>query len=529
MKKKIIALFIVILLIAIALSISNTVTGYHYSVLKDRSSLVKGEANITNLNDDWPMYCHDLYNSGFSNSEAPETFNLCWSSYCSATPYSISAANGNLFSGLGNGDIICVDAFSGEIIWKCSTDDGYNIFSAPCVFNGKVYVGTFEEWGDKGYVYCIDEITGKKIWRYEANDCLEGSPAVSDGKVYIGSMKNYDGHFYCLDANTGKKIWTYKPGESIVTSPAVAYGKVYFGSHDDHLYCLDADTGEKIWAFFTNYSDIYSSPVICNNKLYFGTSDSPHDDNFYCLDAITGEKIWSYRTNHVIMYPSAVAYGKVYFLSDDLYCLNADNGEFIWKFDAPLSLDDEIVIADGKVYFEGDENEYCAYLCCLDAITGEIISDYLADDWITSIIIAYDKLYVTQWDFKILCFGKDDNIPPNKPLKPIGEEKGAINSEYTYETSTIDPDGDQVHYMWDWGDGTTSDWLGPYPSDEVCKASHKWDEIGAYEIRVKAKDEQGCHSEWSAPLPVTMPRTKVVSMIFFLELSNLFQLLKHIL
>ena len=76
---------------------------------------------------------------------------------------------------------------------------------------------------------------------------------------------------------------------------------------------------------------------------------------------------------------------------------------------------------------------------------------------------------------------------------------------YLFITSTIDPDGDDVFYMWRWGDGNYSDWLGPFDSGETSSASHMWMEEGNYNIRVKAKDSNGVETDWSEPLPISMP------------------------
>jgi hypothetical protein len=57
-----------------------------------------------------------------------------------------------------------------------------------------------------------------------------------------------------------------------------------------------------------------------------------------------------------------------------------------------------------------------------------------------------------------------------------------------------------------WGDGTTSDWLGSYSSGDACNATHVWTKKGAYEITAKARDSLGEESEWSTPLPISMPK-----------------------
>ena len=97
------------------------------------------------------------------------------------------------------------------------------------------------------------------------------------------------------------------------------------------------------------------------------------------------------------------------------------------------------------------------------------------------------------------------NNAPNKPERPSGETNGKIDTEYTYTTSAIDPDGDRVYYLWDWGDGTQSMWLGPFDSGEVASAVKSWSQKGDYSIKVKAKDVHDVESDWSDPLIVRMP------------------------
>ncbi|MGF3555127.1 MAG: agmatine deiminase family protein [Thermoplasmatota archaeon] len=100
------------------------------------------------------------------------------------------------------------------------------------------------------------------------------------------------------------------------------------------------------------------------------------------------------------------------------------------------------------------------------------------------------------------------NNPPDKPEKPSGVSEGKPQIEYTFNTSTLDPDSDQVYYKWSWGDGNFSDWLGPYTSGEIVNAGHIWSQKGTYYIKVKAKDIFGAESEWSDPMSITIPKFK---------------------
>ncbi|EMR73304.1 Peptidase family C25, partial [Thermoplasmatales archaeon SCGC AB-539-N05] len=103
---------------------------------------------------------------------------------------------------------------------------------------------------------------------------------------------------------------------------------------------------------------------------------------------------------------------------------------------------------------------------------------------------------------------QDPVVKPDKPSKPSGPNSGKINTKQTYSTSTIDPQGDQVYYWFEWGGDANSGWIGPFNSGETCEANHTWTEKGVYQIKVKAKDIEGHESDWSESLIISMPKNK---------------------
>jgi len=123
--------------------------------------------------------------------------------------------------------------------------------------------------------------------------------------------------------------------------------------------------------------------------------------------------------------------------------------------------------------------------------------------------------------------------PPNKPVTPTGEASGKIGVSYIYQSSTTDSDGDQIYYLFDWGDGTDSGWVGPYDSGDICQESHIWSTKGSYAVKVKAKDTFGAESTWSDPLPITMPYSYNPILqfldLFFQRFSNTFPILQQLL
>jgi len=109
------------------------------------------------------------------------------------------------------------------------------------------------------------------------------------------------------------------------------------------------------------------------------------------------------------------------------------------------------------------------------------------------------------------------NHPPRKPQKPTGETYGQIRKEYTYTSVTTDEDGNQVYYQFDWGDGSSSEWIGPFNSGTSVSASHSYIRKGNYAVQVRAKDTNGAISEYSDPLAIIMPKGKSLVPHFYLQ------------
>lgn len=92
--------------------------------------------------------------------------------------------------------------------------------------------------------------------------------------------------------------------------------------------------------------------------------------------------------------------------------------------------------------------------------------------------------------------------PPATPSTPSGPASGYVYTSYSYTTSTTDPEGDNIYYQFDWGDGTTST-VGPYASGVVATAYHQWGRPVSYQVRVRAKDVFDAWSGWSGYTTVT--------------------------
>jgi hypothetical protein len=94
--------------------------------------------------------------------------------------------------------------------------------------------------------------------------------------------------------------------------------------------------------------------------------------------------------------------------------------------------------------------------------------------------------------------------PNNPPLETniTGPAYGKPNVEYEFCIYGVDPEHDNIFCIWDWGDGSYSDWQGPYSSGEQICVHKSWPISGTYEIRVKLRDDLGFETKWSDPFVI---------------------------
>jgi outer membrane protein assembly factor BamB len=273
----------------------------------------------------------------------------------------------------------CFDAFSGTVLW---TIPDMNL-GLPSIAYGNLY-GVYG-----GTVYCIgslkpatpwsmwrgsldnpgvvagsapNDISHYK-WKYKTEGAVTSSPAIVDGRVYIGS---HDQNIYCLDAYNGSLIWKFPINYSVMSSPAVVGGRVYTGADDGNIYCIDADTGTQIWKkyaggwkpiIFTPIWQPRSSPIVVGDSLFVGALDG----KVYCVNTANGDIEWTYQTGDPIGGSPAYSNGFVYIMSTDryIYALHANNGTLKWKTETPsivmtgpatLNLISSPTVAEGKVF-----------------------------------------------------------------------------------------------------------------------------------------------------------------------------------
>jgi len=111
-----------------------------------------------------------------------------------------------------------------------------------------------------------------------------------------------------------------------------------------------------------------------------------------------------------------------------------------------------------------------------------------------------------------------NNDPPEAP-KITGPTEGSAETDYEYKFQATDPEGQDITFCIDWGDGTGEVCLSPVQSGEEVTATHSWTEQDTYTIKAKTRDSEGAESDW-ATLEVSMPINKSIKSTLIRILIN---------
>ena len=482
---------------------------------------------------DKSIYCFEM-----------DSGNLLWNySTSSEITSSPAVVDGRVYIGSQDTYLYCLDAIDGFLLWDFKT--GFIVETSPIVVDDKVFFGS-----NDGSLYCLNTEDGSLVWEYETNSAFVSSPAVLDENLYVGIV---NGDFICLNSLTGDHLWTFTTTSGIYSTPTLDDGKIYFGANDYNVYCLDAENGSFIWSYNAE-SEVHSSPSITYGFLYIGTSDG----RMLCLDKDTGDFLWSYVINGSVESSPGVADGNVYFVTDPccgytsyLFCLNAYTGALLWNYNLNTQLHtksspalaagklfvgsgDGIVYAFGDIQYLADANgPYYGFVNSSVEFIGSVYGGEPGFSWYwdfgdgtTSTLQNPTHTYQSIGEYTVTLtvtdglnqIATDDtfvyidvpNVPPGIPtIDGPTTGKPAESSEFFFTAS--DQNDDKVLYYIDWGDNTTSGWIGPFDSGVMISQNHTWSTKGSYQIKAKVKDWHGAESIWSNPFEfsITAPELTI--------------------
>ena len=117
--------------------------------------------------------------------------------------------------------------------------------------------------------------------------------------------------------------------------------------------------------------------------------------------------------------------------------------------------------------------------------------------------------YAFYWMTLDLSYDASQNSAPQTPAPVQGLTQGYAGKILSYTATSKDPDGDQLFFTFDWGDGATTKTL--LSASSTGAANHIWKEKGTYKVKAMATDSQGASSGWSEPFSVSISGSSTVN------------------
>jgi hypothetical protein len=327
------------------------------------------------------------------------------------------------------------------------------------------------------------------------------APETGSGSVYEAGCE-FDGtYFYAPDYN-GPNFYQFDIGGNYITSFTItgvssirdlAYDGQYFygGANAATIYQMDFATHTLIGTI--------NAPDAVRDIAYDSTNDGFWIGNWATDIYLVG------RDGTVIQTIPNPGLSSMYGFAYDPI---STGGPFLWIFDqvdGTQQMINQLDIASGE----------------LTGVTHNVEDDlgnagiaggmFLTTDFVVG-KLTLGGLSQASPD-TIFCYDIGDvsaNHPPAVPAAPTGPDTGVTNLDYTFTATTTDPDGDNVSFMFDWGDGTFSPWVGPYASGGTGSAQHAWTAAGTFAVKVKAKDTFGAESTWSAAHSIVITEAPVL-------------------
>lgn len=287
--------------------------------------------------------------------------------------------------------------------------------------------------------------------------------------------------------------------------------------------------------------------AVFNPQINKGYANPPSKNPFnaHYVDAAAGAKPGESGSNivndnftHTVFVEEATATWCPYcpVMADSLYSIY-ESDDYPYYFIALIA--DKVEKAYD--YLDKDYNLYGYPTAFFDGGKKVLVGGYDEESYYRTRIEGCGKTDIHEMNLSISVVWKGDGVidiavtiinneemPNGAPNPPTisGPSSGKPNKKYSYTLTTTDPEGEQIWYWIDWGDGTNTSWIGPFDSGVAITESHTWKSKENFTIKAKAKDSLNAESNW-ATLIISVPFSYKILYPSFLQ--QLFEQYPHIL
>ena len=284
----------------------------------------------------------------------------------------ISYENGMIFVTNGFGNVIAMNANTGEEIWKINIR--IPIRSAPISFDNKVYVISHDN-----QVFAINSLNGDILWNHRG--ILESASVLSSNSVSIDGglvfVPYSSGEIYAIRSLNGSVVWTdtlARTGSStslseinsITARPVTDNGRMISISHAGRMISVDISSGERLWTLDISGTE---TPWVSGDWVFALSKNS----ELVGVSRNAGKIKWVTQLEQYVneeKREDPIRWSGPVMISDKLFVISShgvaafispQTGEIIETNKIPGSFFIAPVIVDGVIYLLNDSGDLITY------------------------------------------------------------------------------------------------------------------------------------------------------------------------
>ncbi|MDA0323624.1 MAG: PQQ-binding-like beta-propeller repeat protein [Verrucomicrobia bacterium] len=211
--------------------------------------------------------------------------------------------DGHLYTYSRSGDLFCLNADDGKVLWSLNTVKEhvgvvakFGLACHPLIVGDRLYIYASGAAG----LLCLDKKTGKKIWNHGPAPGKAGyaSPhrARVGGRDVIACFS--DSVLWGLDAESGALLWSvpWKATHNICSASPLYVGDEVFVSTAYDVGCgkfsIEGDKATPLWRN-KNLMTQFSNAILHDGHLFGASGDNRKTGSLSCIDWDKGEVAWS--------------------------------------------------------------------------------------------------------------------------------------------------------------------------------------------------------------------------------------------